>query len=358
MATAEKFSHIGCDGFPSLGVGSQSSIKSKLDITGTDDYGQTYQKWTTFSGVSDDSPNTSPELIEESRVLAMQYIWNLYSVQITAASSPVDISENGGEKTMNKWWELNVPPYEEDAGPYQPLDRGCIDAKLYTNYPYEYIENGIGSSLSENKGSGGGNNARFDFAFSNYVKKMYNGDVRNEDNFLGWGAAETDSYNVFNSGLGNYVNHLEVTSFAYYDNPEGYGDLSYIISGGQISLSGANTDNYPREDDSSNWKYEKVQVNGMWFIAWNYVSAWNNNTSTFTNEFTKKIDGVNVDFTTTITTTNTVDSNSVNATSFDSSISQTKSRVTIPPYEPTPDYSKTVNAAASASIGSFNYYTY
>ena len=349
MPTTDPFTFLGCG----TGWGMQAQSAS-IDITGTDYYGQTIVKWTTFSGVSDDSPTTSPELIEESRLLAMQYVWNLHSVPITVASSPIDISERSGEKTMNKWWDINESPYEEEDGIYEPKDRGCVDARLYTNPPYEYIQNGIGSKFYEQKpASGGGNQTRIDFAFSPYIQKMYNGSTRDEDNFLGWGATENNSQDVFNSNLGAYGNHLDVDAFSYFPTVNGY-----IVASGALSFSGTNSDSWPRSGGGANWYYEKAQVNGMWFIAWNYVTKWDNASYTNVSEYTREVDGVDVDYETTRVETNILTSNSVDATSFDSSIGRRKTKTTVPSDPDNPDYDETTSAAASGSIGSFNYYTY
>ena len=351
MPTTDPFTFFGCG----TGWGMQAQSAS-VDITGTDYYGSTIQKWTTFSGVSDDSPTTSPELIEESRILAMRYVWNLHSVPITVASSPIDISGRSGEKTMNKWWDINESPWEEEDGIYEPKDRGCVDARLYTNPPYEYIQNGIGSKFYEQKppiGFGGGNQTRIDFAFSPYIQKMYNGSTSDENNFLGWGAAENYAYNVFNYNLGGYNNHLDVDAFSYFPTVGGY-----IVAHGAITLTGTNSDPWPRADDSGKWYYEKAQVNGMWFIAWNYVKKWSNDSYTDVDEYTREVDGEDVDYTSTRVTTYTVTSNSVDATSFNSSISLRKTKTTVPQDPLSPDYDETASAAASGSIGSFNYYTY
>jgi hypothetical protein len=137
MLTAEKFNSLGAgNGFP--------SCLSKVDVSAYD--------------------NVEPMTLQE----AMKIFWNLASISynVRASGDYLDISISG-----------------PSTSPMEPKDRTCVDMQRFNPVPFpdeSYVETPMPDFAPIYA------DVSFDFD-SIEIKRLYDGDTTNEENFIGYG---------------------------------------------------------------------------------------------------------------------------------------------------------------------------
>jgi len=194
--------------FTALGAGNGfASCLSKVDVS-------SYDYWTTFSGVNKDSPATSDLLIAESIQLGMKLYWNGFSC---VAPSRATFSS-----------EREPPlPYESSSVSYldvsshstaEPMKRVC--GKF------------ISASDSQTSSPSGRTNCQLFLAIDAPVR-MYNGDITDEDNFVGIGYGMGSPVNT--RGSSSARANTRVTIVGHLDespSTTGTYDYAYVEVGG------------------------------------------------------------------------------------------------------------------------------
>tara|TARA_R110000772_G_scaffold145505_1_gene255503 strand:+ start:3799 stop:4893 length:1095 start_codon:yes stop_codon:yes gene_type:complete len=280
MPVAETFTVLGNrDGFDKCYTPSEYVYGNAVDVSDQGDYG----KWTTFSGVSNDSPNATEELILESHKLALHYYWNTYSFNVSGTGSPVTEDTfpsftavgaakkilysvrgiMGGPPTYYFGWEV--------LGESEPKTRICRDEERSDPETQDYFTDMVeGGGGVYNGSQTQYENIDADGEITNVsplIVRMYNGSTDNEANFVGWGAAPMDYFSEFNYFNVFYYNN----SFYAATNAEEKQGNNRARADSKVTvvLCGA-TSPSPDPDGSSNtskWFFNKVNLSGLWFIA-------------------------------------------------------------------------------------------
>lgn len=273
MPTAEKFTVLGnFDGFHRCY--SSDFYYDKIDVS-------EYSKWTTFSGVSNDNPEATEELIEESHRLALRYFWNTYSFNVTGTGSPATDPDGFGlrsftgvgdeKKILYKVRgeeEFNTGLEWEIIEESKPMDRICTDAVRYIDDPYEYTQEMVeGGGETYNYVQNQYKDIDADGETTNcspLVCRMYNGSTDDEENFVGWGAPRFDISSEFSFwAYTTFNNTFQAESYGYVEGPSTYLSCKSLV---RITLCGA-VPTIQDDDDEFSYFQNKVQISGLWFIA-------------------------------------------------------------------------------------------
>lgn len=191
-----------------------------------------YDYWTTFSGVNKNNPTTSDALIQESLALAMKLYWNLSGFRANTfynTTYGVDTSVSSA----------TIGVYDEVGSAIEPVSRVCNPNTSLTSGTIASTSDPNGSRLlnSQLKGVLG-------------IVRMYNGDVGDEGNFIGYGAGEATPY------------HTSTTYPFYFVGS--YAGTGRLGAGCYVTLGG-----YMDEQPVTAFtqKYEYVVVEGSFHFA-------------------------------------------------------------------------------------------
>lgn len=153
MPTGEKFAFLGAgNGFPRC-IDAAHPFLQRVDVGRPNN---TYTHWTTLSGVTKDNYTTFSdeqlaEKVEESRLLAMRWFWNLHKAEMSV-SMDYESGEDG--HTNGSWSEhdptakytiddYNVTPTAESLLDVPPKIRTCIPRDQYTGGGIQYEYAGV-----------------------------------------------------------------------------------------------------------------------------------------------------------------------------------------------------------------------
>lgn len=328
------------ESFTHLGAGNGLNVcAKKLDVS-------TFDHWTTFSGVTNSSPDASEEKKWESIKLAAKYFWNTESFDISGIGYDLDSksSQTFSEKvTLNKF-KLDLVDFTyEDQGIFEPKQR-CLagtafpklidpdnpdpDAERYyyevQNEVYDFAEGGPV------------------FNPSPLIVRMYNGDTDDEGNFVGYGADEEFGSNQWNSIVPEFIN--EITAGGRYIDGKAVESVFATLD-----ICGAL--NIREDSEGFVWKEQIMKIDDIYFaIGANVI--WGANT--LNEEFTYEEDDQEY----TVTKTSTVEKEINYSTGDSIEIIATRNSVltdTGPRYDP---YNDTVVATAKVKFDSLSFYTY
>ena len=247
MSTAEGFTALGG------GNGLHKCVR-RLDVSD-------YDHWTTFSGVSNSSPNASEAKINESIALASKYFWNTESFNFTGigfnfsdgSSAPFD------DEVILNMFKLDLYDFTwEDLGPYEPRLRCLADVTFPRNDPvqpgddrYEYV---VQQDFEGYVNGGVG------VAPSPLVARMYNGSTDDEDNFIGYGAAEEFAGNDWTAIVPVFINAAGVSG-RFIE-----GQAREFVSC-NLSFQGACNESTDEEEEGVEYNYTVTDFDGLHFVV-------------------------------------------------------------------------------------------
>ena len=175
MLTATPFNALGAgNGFPFC------TFKKDVSV---------YDYWTTLSGVNKGNPTPSPELIAESRRLAMKFYWNADSLICDATTSGT-FSSDGSISTVQVKYVVT-----DDSVPAVPVKRTCIQV-------YDYSE------------SDGSANAKIQVR---EIYSMYNGST-----FVGYGLGYVETRFQSRGTIEAEAGNISVLNAGVYTGGYGY----------------------------------------------------------------------------------------------------------------------------------------
>ena len=325
--------------FIAFGAGNGLNVcASRLDVS-------TFDNWTTFSGVTNSSPNASKKQIEKSIAIAAKYFWNTESFDISGIGYNLDSesSQTFSEKVTLNRFKLDLVEYAyEDQGPFEPRLR-CVAGRAFPAYNPDVPDPDAERYYYEVQ------NEIYDFADggpifnpSPLIVRMYNGSTNDEGNFVGYGADEEFGSNQWNSILPEFINQI-LAGGRYID---GQAKQNVFAT---LNICGALND---REDSAGIVFKEKIiEIDGIYFVIGAKVS-WDANT--LDEQFTYEEEEQEY----TVTRTSTVEKEITYSTGNSIKITSTRNSVltdTGPRYDP---YNDTVVATAKVSFDSLSFYTY
>jgi len=189
MPTADSFTALGAgNGFP--------FCPSRVDVTDTEGGGDyAWEMWSTIDGYNKDSTEdrTVAGIIESKR-LAMLYIWNTYQL-----TGEVVVSSDSVSNVNSEDHALHGDP-DADPIPLPPKSRVCLPG------------NGGFGDYIEIEDADGNTVANLSIKVPLMVTAMYDGITSEEENFIGYGIADSTKDGIY----------------AYSDDLSGFFDYVYV----------------------------------------------------------------------------------------------------------------------------------
>lgn len=330
MSTAEGFTALG-------GGNGLHKCVHRLDVSDFD-------HWTTFSGVSNSSPNASEAKINESIALASKYFWNTESFNFTGIGFNFSDESSAAfdEEVILNMFKID---YDEstyaDLGPYEPRLRCLADVSFPQNDPvqsgdnrYEYVVQ------QEFEGNGSGSVTVFP---SPMVARMYNGSTDDEDNFIGYGATEEFANNAYDFLVPEIINQAGVSGRFIEGEAEEFVSCN-------LSFVGACDESTDEEEEGVEYNYTVTDFDGLHFVI---KTRGNYDPSEYDDEFTYEEEGQEY-------TVNQYSTVQGSITFTDNSVEVTATRNTVQTdtgdqYDP---YNDTVVANIKLKLDSLGFYTY
>ena len=329
MSTAEGFTALG-------GGNGLHKCVYRLDVSNFD-------HWTTFSGVSNSSPNASEAKINESIALASKYFWNTESFNFTGIGfNFIDGSSAAfDEEIILNMFKIDYDQYTyEDLGPYEPRLRCLADVSFPQNDPAQPGDNRYEYVVQQALFFSGSGSVVFP---SPMVARMYNGPTDNEDNFIGYGATEEFFGNAWTIIAPVILNSADVSGRFI----EGQAS-EYVFC--NLSFSGAIAEYTDEEEEGVEYNYTVTDFDGIHFVI-KTKGFYNNNE--YDTQFTYEVEEQEY-------TVNQYSTVQGSITFTDNSVEVTATRNTVQTdtgdrYSP---YNDTVVANIKLKLDSLGFYTY